>query len=409
MENDPKKISAVKKRGDELFDDGLYNEAKEAYEEIREHAELYPIIYQKLGDVSLKLKDLEGAIGDYRLCALALTKVGNITNAIAIAKSILKLDPSSEISAEISDLYPKLNQETEQAEKEDKPTVEEIKASDTDEAEAFPKTPLFSGLPRLELMEVINAANQVTLAKDTEVFSTDDEGRSIFVITSGSADIICEDQDGQEIKCATLKAGDFFGEFGYFGASHRTASVKAGSDLELLELTRTNLRLLIDSHHSIGDVLFDFYKERVLDRLLAVSHIFKHLSEDDRKEVLELVNAEVFVDGMDIVCEGEAGDEMYLIKMGSAEAWTTDENGGKKVLAELKDGDSFGQLALILDTTRKATVTALTPIELVVFSRPVLQDILSKYPKIQTIFDNEAKELVYGIEQLRDKLPPASI
>lgn len=409
MENDPKKISAVKKKGDKLLDDGLYDEAKETYTEIREHGELYPVIYKKLGDTLLKLKNLDGAIGEYRLAALAFTKLGNITGAIAIAKSILKLDPSSEVSAEISELYPKLNPEMEQAEIVDTPATEEIEASDMDGTDIFPKTPLFSSLPRLELMEVINAANHVTLAKGKEVFSTDDEGRSIFVITSGSADIICEDQDGQMVKCATLKTGDFFGEFGYFGATHRTASVNAITDLELLELTRTSLRLLIDSHHSIGDVLFDFYKERVLDRLLAVSHIFKHISREDRKRVLELVNSEVFVDGMDIVCEGEAGDRMYLIKVGSAEAWTTDENGKKKILAELSDGDSFGQLALVLDTTRRATVTALTPIELVVFSRPVLQEILSKYPKIQTIFDDEASELVYGIEQIGNNLPPNSI
>ncbi|MBE9532333.1 MAG: cyclic nucleotide-binding domain-containing protein [Proteobacteria bacterium] len=345
------------------------------------------------------------AIEAKRQDALSLVKKGNITGAIATAKATLKLDPSSKLMDEVTELYLTLNPEMADAVTENKGAEIAPPQDNT----LYPKTPLFSNLPQLELLEVINAANHVSLPKDGEVFSTDDDGRSIFVITSGSADIICLGQDGQEIICSTLKEGDFFGEFGYFGEEHRTASVKAASDLELLELTRTNLRLLIDSHHSIGDVLFDFYKERVLDRLLAVSNIFKHLSITDRKEVLELVDSEVFIDGMDIISEGDEGDTMYLIKMGSAEAWTLDKDGKKKVLAELKDGDSFGELALILDTARKATVTALTPIELIVFSRPTLHNILSKYPEIQSLFDNEAQERLCGIEQLREKLPPSSI
>ena len=65
---------------------------------------------------------------------------------------------------------------------------------------------------------------------------------------------------------------------------------------------------------------------------------------------------------------------------------------------------------LMLDTTQgRATVTALTPIELIVFSRPVLKKILSKYPEIQTVFNNEAMEQLCGIEQLKDKLSPSFI
>ena len=274
---------------------------------------------------------------------------------------------------------------------------------------SFPRTPLFSSLPHLELMEVINAANHVTLPKDKEVFSTDDYGRSIFVITSGLPTLYAKTRTIRRFVARPLKRGTSLESSATSANSTGPLPVMAKSDLELLELTRTDLRLLIDSHHSIGDVLFDFYKERVLDRLLAVSRIFEHLSIADRKKVLELVDAEVFVDGMDIITEGDEGDKMYLVKMGSAEVWTKDENGKKKILAVLKDGDSFGQLALILDSSRKATVTALTRLSLVVFSRPVLHGILSKYPEIQTVFDNEAMEQLCGIEQLNEKLPPSSI
>ena len=189
------------------------------------------------------------AIDKRRQEAISLARLGNITGAIALAKSTLKLDPTSKLLDELSELYLSLNPELTEPLGEGEATGKSKASKNT----IFPKTPLFSSLPELELMEVINAANHVTLEKDKEVFSADDDGRSIFVITSGSANVVCTDQEGLDITCATLNKGDFFGEFGYFGEKRRTASVMATSQLELLELKRTDLRLLIDSHHSIGD------------------------------------------------------------------------------------------------------------------------------------------------------------
>lgn len=404
MADNTEKILAVKERGEALITKGLFKEAGRAYGEIREFGEGDPIIFVRLGDISKELGDKEKAKEDYRLAAFAYTRLGTITNAIAITKVILKLDPSAiDLLDEISNLYLELNQSAA------KPTHETVSEEipvepDPEEESAFPRTPLFSNLPRLELVEVINASNHLKVSKGSEVLSNDDEGRSIFVITSGSAEVICKNAEGTEIICATLDEGDFFGEISYFSGEHRSASVRAATDLELLELTRTDMRLLVNSHHSMGDVLFDFYKERVLDRLLAVSKIFMNLTPDDRKAVLELVDTEVFADGMDIIYEGDEGDEMFLIKTGSVEVWTRTEDGTKKVLAELKEGDSFGALALVLDTIRSATVTALTPVELITFSRPVLGDILSKYPAIQKVLDEETMQQVSGIERLREKL-----
>jgi CRP-like cAMP-binding protein len=394
-------ISKRKQKGEELIAKKLFKEAREIYEELRESAKGDPTILVKLGDISAELGEKEKAIEDYNLAAFAFTRLGSITNAIASAKVILKLDPTKiELLDEISSLYLELNQA------ESAPSTEPVKEDRGAEDEtSFPKTPLFSSLPRIELIEVINAANHVKVSKGKDILSTDDESRSIFVITSGSAEVTCKTPNDGEVTCATLDAGDFFGEIGYFSGEHRTANVKATEDIELLELTRTDMRLLVDSHHSMGDVLFDFYKERVLDQLLAVSNIFMHLTLEDRKAVLELVDSEVFADGMDIVTEGETGEDMFLIKTGSVEVWTKDKNGRKKILAELKEGDSFGQLALVLETTRGATVTALTPVELITFSKNVLQDILSKYPAIQKSFDEEAMQQVAGIERLREKLP----
>ena len=63
--------------------------------------------------------------------------------------------------------------------------------------------------------------------------------------------------------------------------------------------------------------------------------------------------------GKSIVRQGTHGTSAFLIKKGKVEVWVTDENGQKKVIVELKEGDVFGEMALISNKPRTATVTAL--------------------------------------------------
>ena len=66
----------------------------------------------------------------------------------------------------------------------------------------------------------------------------------------------------------------------------------------------------------------------------------------------------VYVDGEEIVRQGETGDCMYVIQTGQAEAIQGKE--GKEVrLAVLSEGDVFGEMALFERMPRSATVRAL--------------------------------------------------
>jgi glucose-6-phosphate 1-dehydrogenase len=69
--------------------------------------------------------------------------------------------------------------------------------------------------------------------------------------------------------------------------------------------------------------------------------------------------------GEAIVTLGEAGNEMYLICSGEAEVI----DGQGRVKATMRDGDCFGEVALLLSEPRNATVRATTPCNLFVLER----------------------------------------
>ena len=65
-----------------------------------------------------------------------------------------------------------------------------------------------------------------------------------------------------------------------------------------------------------------------------------------------------YEDGERIIQQGEAGDSFYILAAGRAEAVTDGHR-----LREMGPGDSFGEIALIRDVPRTASVIAVGPVE----------------------------------------------
>jgi signal-transduction protein with cAMP-binding, CBS, and nucleotidyltransferase domain len=83
-----------------------------------------------------------------------------------------------------------------------------------------------------------------------------------------------------------------------------------------------------------------------------------------------------------LIKQGEIGDKFYLIGSGAVSVAIN-----KKRVAELGEGDFFGEMALITDLPRTATVTALEPSEFFVLYKKDFKKILLSKPKIAHIIN----------------------
>ncbi|MBB4287767.1 cyclic nucleotide-binding domain-containing protein [Roseospira goensis] len=89
----------------------------------------------------------------------------------------------------------------------------------------------------------------------------------------------------------------------------------------------------------------------------------------------------VYRAGEVLMQQGEPGDDAYVIVEGTAEVLVeTDE--GEQVVAERVSGDLIGELALLCDAPRSATVRAQTPLEVLRISRDVLFRLIEDNPQV---------------------------
>ena len=136
---------------------------------------------------------------------------------------------------------------------------------------------------------------------------------------------------------------------------------------------------------------------------MALCGIFRPMSGADRKEILARVRLVRMLRESVIVKEGESGETMYLIKLGRVSVWVKDKAGNEKKAAELSEGDFFGEIALATTKPRVATVRAESNVELVEFSRPLIKDVLARYPSVKDVLERVIKERVVDAFRIKER------
>ena len=85
--------------------------------------------------------------------------------------------------------------------------------------------------------------------------------------------------------------------------------------------------------------------------------------------------------GRVVVQESDPADLFYLLVRGRV-AVTHDRPGDQQLLSVLEDGDYFGEVALLDNAVRTATVTTLTPSLFLTLGRDAFQHLLQRSPQV---------------------------
>jgi CRP/FNR family cyclic AMP-dependent transcriptional regulator len=131
----------------------------------------------------------------------------------------------------------------------------------------------------------------------------------------------------------------------------------------------------------------NIFKERdettrtVTDRLRSVP-LFKTLDNKELRAVAHIMHIRTYKPGETVFYQDEPGVGMYVVEEGRVHIKMNIPNKSPSTLAELEEGDFFGELALLDESPRSADAVSQTDSVLIGFFRPDLMTLLDREPRL---------------------------
>jgi len=181
-----------------------------------------------------------------------------------------------------------------------------------------------------------------------------EEGDKFYIIKSGQVEISIQKDGGPAQIVALLARGDYFGEIALIKKVPRTATARAVSDCSLLTLERADFELLMSQKVDLGPRI-----DRLLENrgFLVKLPLFSEFAPAQVAMAASRLIPRRCQPGEAVITQGEIGDSFYIIKEGQFEVWV-ERDGQKNKVAVLGPGEYFGEIALLLDMPRTASVVS---------------------------------------------------
>lgn len=118
-----------------------------------------------------------------------------------------------------------------------------------------------------------------------------------------------------------------------------------------------------------------------LDRLVQENKVLGTMDADARKQLREALEPIAVPAGTVLVREGDPADCLFLVAAGRLRVTTTDADGDDVLLAEIGRGDLVGEMALITNRPRTATVHVLRDAHLLRLSTAAFTNLVANHPE----------------------------
>lgn len=235
--------------------------------------------------------------------------------------------------------------------------------------------PLLSGLTSLQLREFLLDSDIRTPAPGEAVFSKNDYTTTFFSIVEGevAVEIPADPKSGENApKYVKLKQGQFFGEMGLISGRRRTATILAGDNCVLIETPRRSMLKLLASVESVRKTLDQVSLKRAVRQ-----YISAQISEEEVDFLVEGAVIKRYAANDTLFAEGDTADGLYLIRRGSVTVSRTIA-GREVVMSYVAAGNYIGEMALLSEAPRSATVRAAVPTECVMLEADRFVEVVSR-------------------------------
>ncbi|RKP39683.1 cyclic nucleotide-binding-like protein [Dimargaris cristalligena] len=208
---------------------------------------------------------------------------------------------------------------------------------------------LFRNLDDEQYRDVVDAMAEKPVPNHEAIIQQGDIGDYFYVVETGTFEVFVSKDGNPPMKVYQYGPGGSFGELALMYNSPRAATVKATSESVVWALDRVTFRRILMERTS--------RKRRLYEEFLEEVPLLVSLEPYERHKIADALDTVVFQDNEVVIQQGDVGDNFYIIESGEATV-TKEENGVTRTYPSLKKGDYFGELALLNDKPRQATIRA---------------------------------------------------
>lgn len=178
-----------------------------------------------------------------------------------------------------------------------------------------------------------------------------DDGDVLYFVFQGSLDCFKNSPGkGVSTHLLTYTPGTSFGELSLLYNTPRAASIRANEPCLLFSLDRECFNNIVKESA--------IKRREKFDSFLSEVELLQELEPYERSKLCDCLVSHTYSPGQHIITEGENGDTFYFIESGTAYATKKNSSGQQETVYEYENNDYFGELALLKDIPRQASVIA---------------------------------------------------
>lgn len=210
---------------------------------------------------------------------------------------------------------------------------------------------MFSELEDKEKDMVIGAMEEVHFRADAKVITQGEDGDVLYVVDAGLLDCFKRfAKDGQNSYLKTYTPGESFGELALLYNAPRAASIVCKENAICFTLDRACF------NNIVKDAAVK--KRERYEEFINTVPILKSLDSYERSKICDCLQTQKYEEGELVIKEGDNGNTFFLVEEGSAIALKNSVGGGTTKVFEYGKSDYFGELALLKDQPRAASIKA---------------------------------------------------
>jgi hypothetical protein len=142
-------------------------------------------------------------------------------------------------------------------------------------------------LDRADAEEVLARSKLYDLPADATIVEQGDRGDALIILLAGNAAAHYTDKYGNKRYLSKFKAGDFFGERGFFRDGIRNASIYTATSSTLMEVSSDVLKELINRYPKVYDLIYNKLEEREKNFRLKVVSYLKLVKDREKRDRVE--------------------------------------------------------------------------------------------------------------------------